>query len=78
MSIARLALRAGEKAVEPMEEETAPKKPSVHQIGEDLASLSLDELEDRIELLKGEIERLTQAIADKRASADVAATFFKT
>ncbi len=61
-----------------MEEETPPKKATIHQIGEDLASLSIDELEDRVELLKGEIERLTQAIANKQASANVAATFFKT
>ena len=61
-----------------MEEQDTPKKVKVHEIGEDLAALSIDELEDRIELLKSEIERLARAIADKRASADVAATFFKT
>ncbi len=60
-----------------MEEEDTPKKVSGHAIGEELAALSIDELEDRIALLRSEIERLAQAIADKRASADTAATFFK-
>ena len=53
-------------------------KPKVaHTLGEDLAALSIDELEERIGLLKSEIERLAEAIAAKRTSADHAASFFR-
>jgi uncharacterized small protein (DUF1192 family) len=58
-------------------EEEQPKKKVVHTIGEDLATLSIDELVERIEILRAEISRLEEAIAAKRASADVAASFFK-
>ena len=61
----------------PSLDEDIPKKKNVHQIGEDLSQLSLFELADRIEALKAEINRLEQAAATKRASADHAATFFK-
>ena len=58
-------------------DEEAPKKKAVHEIGEDLSKLSLDELAERIEILKAEIERLQEAAVAKKASADVAASFFK-
>ena len=58
-------------------DEEAPKKKKPHEIGEDLGPLSLDELADRIAILKGEIARIEQAIALKRAGADVASSFFK-
>jgi len=59
-------------------EEEAPKKKRAHEIGEDLSKLSLDELAERVELLKAEIARIEAAGETKRASAKVAATFFKT
>jgi uncharacterized small protein (DUF1192 family) len=59
------------------EDEDAPRKKLKHEVGEDLSALSLDELADRIALLRQEIARIEQAIAAKRASADVAASFFK-
>ncbi len=59
------------------EDDDTPKKKRVHEIGEDLSTLSLDELADRIALLRDEIARIEAAIAAKRASADVAANFFK-
>jgi uncharacterized small protein (DUF1192 family) len=58
-------------------DEETPKKKPVHEIGEDLSKLSLFELADRIAALKGEIARIEQAAAAKKASADHAATFFK-
>ena len=61
----------------PLFDEEAPKRKKVHEIGEDLAALSLAELADRIAALKAEIVRLEQDIAAKRASADVASTFFR-
>jgi uncharacterized small protein (DUF1192 family) len=58
-------------------DEDAPKKKVVHEIGEDLSKLSLDELAERVEILKAEIVRLEEAAAAKRASASAAQTFFK-
>jgi uncharacterized small protein (DUF1192 family) len=59
------------------DEEDAPKKKRKHEVGEDLSALSLDELTERIALLNDEIARIEAAIATKRASAEVAASFFK-
>jgi len=59
------------------EDEDAPKKKRKHEIGEDLSTLSLDELAERIALLQAEIARIESAISAKKASADVAASFFK-
>jgi uncharacterized small protein (DUF1192 family) len=53
------------------------EKPAPHRIGEDLARLSIDELEARIGLLEGEITRLREAIEAKTASRDAASSFFK-
>lgn len=61
----------------PIIEEEPPKKKKPHEIGEDLATLSLDELDERIALLKGEISRIEDAIRAKRASAAAADSFFK-
>ena len=61
----------------PLLDDEAPKKKKAHELGEDLATLSLDELHERIGMLKSEIERIEVAIRAKRASADVAASFFK-
>ena len=60
-----------------IDEEPLKKKKTAHELGEDLTTLSLDELAERIGLLKSEIERIEAAIRAKRASADVAASFFK-
>ena len=59
------------------DEEDAPKKKRKHEVGEDLSALSLDELAERIALLRDEIARIETVIAGKRASAEVAASFFK-
>ena len=58
-------------------EEDAPKKKLVHEIGEDLSKLSLEELAARVEILKAEIARLEETATAKKASADIAASFFK-
>ena len=58
-------------------DEELPKKKKPHEIGEELAALSLDELDERIELLRGEILRIEAAIKSKRASATAADAFFK-
>jgi uncharacterized small protein (DUF1192 family) len=60
-----------------MFDEEAPKKKIAHALGEDLAALSIHELEERIGLLRAEISRLEESIAAKRQSEKVAASFFK-
>jgi uncharacterized small protein (DUF1192 family) len=69
-----MILRGGDAM--PVLDEELPKKKS-HEIGEDLAALSLDELDVRIELLRNEIRRIEDAIKSKRASATAADAFFK-
>jgi uncharacterized small protein (DUF1192 family) len=59
------------------DEDDRPKKKIVHEIGQDLALLSIEELEERIALLKEEIGRLQANIANKQGSRSVADQFFK-
>lgn len=54
-----------------------PKKPISHEIGSDLSSLSVDELDLRITLLKEEIERLEKDKLGKAAGRAAAASLFK-
>ena len=61
----------------PVEEDDRPPKKIAHEIGQDLALLSVEELTDRIALLKTEIGRLDAALTGKRASRDAANQFFK-
>ncbi|MFO1090404.1 MAG: DUF1192 domain-containing protein [Hyphomicrobiales bacterium] len=59
-------------------EDLLPKKRRTEiVIGEDVTLLSVAELEHRIDLLKGEIERLTAAIGSKKDSRQAADSFFK-
>ena len=60
-----------------IDDEDRPKKKIVHEIGQDLALLSLGELNDRIALLREEIARLEAVASSKKASRDVAAQIFK-
>jgi len=59
------------------EEEDRPKKKQAHEIGQDLALLSVEELRERIALLNDEIARLEAAMAKKQASRSAADQFFK-
>ena len=59
------------------DDEDAPKKKLVHEIGQDLTLLSAAELADRIALLKAEIARLEADIAKKQAVKSAADMFFK-
>ena len=54
-----------------------PKKKTTHEIGQDLALLSVSELTERVGLLKDEIARLEAEMARKRASQTAANAFFK-
>ncbi len=60
-----------------IDDEDRPKKKLVHEIGQDLALLSIEELGDRISLLREEIARLEADIARKRATKSAADAFFK-
>ena len=60
-----------------MDEDDRPKKKLVHEIGQDLALISVQELEQRIALLREEIERLEADIRKKQASRNLADQFFK-
>ena len=58
------------------DEDRPAKKPEV-PIGDDLALLSVEELEWRIGVLRQEIARLEAAITAKRASRSAADSVFK-
>ena len=60
-----------------MDEDVPIKKKVAHEIGQDLALLSVEELSERIRLLEEEIARLDAARTRKRASRDAADQFFK-
>jgi uncharacterized small protein (DUF1192 family) len=66
-----------EQKMAAIEEDDRPKKKISHEIGQDLALLSVEELNDRISLLNDEIARLQTALASKRASRSAADQFFK-
>lgn len=54
-----------------------PKKKVTHEMGQDLSLLSVDELRERIALLKEEIARIEAEMARKNASKSAADMFFK-
>jgi uncharacterized small protein (DUF1192 family) len=53
------------------------KKPTVHEIGQSIDTLSVEELRERIEMLRGEITRLEGAVNTRDATRLAAAAFFK-
>ena len=60
-----------------IDDDDRPKKKIVHEIGQELALLSIRELEERIALLNAEISRLAGTIESKQGSRSVADQFFK-
>jgi uncharacterized small protein (DUF1192 family) len=67
----------GKRKMAAIEEDDRPKKKIAHEIGQDLALLSLVELNERIAVLQDEIARLEAARAKKQASRSAADQFFK-
>jgi uncharacterized small protein (DUF1192 family) len=65
------------RAMPAMDDDDRPKKKIVHEIGQDLALLSIKELQERIALLNEEIARLQATIASKQGSRNVADQYFK-
>ena len=64
-------------AFDPFLEEKPRVKPAGHELGQDLSTLSVSELDERIEILTREIERLKEARSSKEASRNAASAFFK-
>ncbi len=60
-----------------IEDDDRPRKKVTHEIGQDLSLLSVEELTERVVLLKSEIARLEEAATKKRASRNAADSFFK-
>jgi uncharacterized small protein (DUF1192 family) len=58
------------------DDDDRPKK-IVHEIGQDLTLLSVEELAARVQLLHDEINRLEADMTRKRASRSAADQFFK-
>ena len=54
-----------------------PKPPSIARPGENLADLSVDELQGRIAVYRAEIERLGREIEAKETSRKAADAFFR-
>ena len=77
MAPGRVSAAEKEFAMPVMDEDDRPKKKVAHEIGQDLALLSVEEIAERIKLLQDEIGRLEEALAKKRASRSAADQFFK-
>ena len=60
-----------------IDDDDRPKKKVTHEIGQDLALLSVEELDARVTLLKEEIARLEADMVKKRATRAAADQFFK-
>lgn len=54
-----------------------PKKPVAHEIGQDLSTLSVDELDKRVTLLRDEIARLETEKATKTSGKAAAENLFR-
>jgi uncharacterized small protein (DUF1192 family) len=65
------------RAAMAMNDEELPKKKIAHEIGQDLYLLSVEDLAERIALLKQEIGRLDAAMGKAQASRSAADQFFK-
>lgn len=53
------------------------KKPQGHEVGMPIDTMSVEELEERIAMLRGEIARLEQAIAARKNTRAAADSLFK-
>lgn len=61
-----------------MDDDLKPRpKPPEHVVGQDLSTLSVHELKERIDLLRAEIGRLETNMAAKQSSKAAAESVFK-
>jgi uncharacterized small protein (DUF1192 family) len=58
-------------------EELEPRKRKEFEIGGDLSTLSVAELKELAETLRGEIARIEEAVRDKESSRNAADSVFK-
>ena len=58
-------------------DDLTPKKPKGHEIGQDLSTLSQDELKALIKTLQGEIARIEAALGEKQFSRSAAEAAFR-
>ena len=58
-------------------DDLTPKKPKGHEIGQDLSTLSEEELKALIETLQGEITRIEAMLSEKQSSRSAAEAAFK-
>ena len=65
-------------AVDILADERPRPKPPAHEVGQDLSTLSIAELDERIAILEREIARLKEARERKELSKNAASAFFKT
>ena len=65
-------------AFDPFAEELPLRSAFGHEVGQDLSTLSIEEIDERIALLEREIGRLREARARKEDSLAAASAFFKT
>jgi uncharacterized small protein (DUF1192 family) len=64
-------------ALDPFADEPMRPKARTHELGQDLTTLSIEELDERVAVLEAEIARLKEARASKEASRDAASAFFR-
>jgi len=60
-----------------MFDDEAVKKPKGHEVGMVIDTMSVDELGTRIEMLRGEIVRLEEAIAARQKTKAAADSLFR-
>ena len=60
-----------------IDDDDKPKKKVAHEIGQDLSLLSVEELGQRVQLMRDEIGRLEADMAQKRSKRAAADQFFK-
>jgi uncharacterized small protein (DUF1192 family) len=60
-----------------MFDDEAVKKPKGHEVGMPIDTMSVDELNERIEMLRREIARLEEAIAARQKTKAAADSLFK-
>lgn len=58
-------------------EEDLPRRRRVHEIGQDLSAISVDELRERVVQLRDEIARIEAEIASKGATRTAADAIFR-
>jgi uncharacterized small protein (DUF1192 family) len=54
-----------------------PPKKKTHELGQDLSTLSVAELQGLIDTLKGEVVRVEKVLSDKQSSLSAAEAAFK-